>query len=83
VKPQTETALGIGVIFKLAVIWLGRILIVIWAVLAAIAGEWLFAGLLLLIGLPLWFFVADIATGLIVAPIVGLVALFSRKREPL
>jgi hypothetical protein len=59
------------VLFKKVVIGLGSLIIAIIALVNLIAGNWATGLLLISVGELVWYFIADIGTGLLVAPLVG------------
>ena len=69
------------VLFRRLVIGLGATAIAVLALLELIAGNWVVTLLLLFVGEPVWYLIADIATGILVAPFVGVAALRGRRRR--
>jgi len=68
------------VLFKNVVIGLGSILIAALAVWNLIQGNWIAALLLFFVAEPVWYFIADIATGILAAPFIGAAAIRQRRR---
>jgi hypothetical protein len=77
---RMERTMERAVLFKRSVIGLGALAIVILALVSFIRGEWVVGLLLLTLGQLVWYIVADIATGIVVAPFVGVAALRHRRR---
>lgn len=77
---STERTLQAGVAFKNIVIGLGFLVLVAWTIWLLTQGKFLASLLIFFIGGPVWYIVADIATGLLIAPFVGTAALRDRRR---
>lgn len=77
-KRSVETTLAWGGLFKHIVMAVGELAICAIAILAAIDGDWAAALILFFIASPIWLVIADIATGLLLAPIAGIAHLFGR-----
>ena len=76
---RAETTLAVGGLFKQIVLTLGSLAIFALAILSFVKGSWLFGVLLIFIGEPVWFFLADLATGILLLPFVGMAALRDRS----
>ncbi len=72
--------LDFGEAAKWVIMTLGALAVAAWGVWLLVHGEWFGLGVLL-VGVPLWYLVADIATGLVLLPIVGIMALLGRRSE--
>lgn len=76
-----ERTLVRGVVFKNLVIGIGSIAVAVIAMMQFIAGNWVVGLLLLTVGELVWYIAADIATGIILAPFIGVAALRGRRHD--
>jgi hypothetical protein len=78
---RIDRALTRVVVFKNIILGLGTLLILGLAVYSLIKGQWIAALILAFVVEPIWFVVADIVTGLLAAPFVGVAAARDRHKR--
>jgi hypothetical protein len=78
VASPVEKTMMLGAFFKKLVIDIGAVAVVALAIYTIVSYKVSVGILLLIFGPPIWMLVADLATGVLLALVVGVVALFSR-----
>lgn len=77
-KRSVETTLAWGGLFKNIVMGLGSLLILGIAIWNLTEGRWVAFLVIVFIVEPIWFVVADIATGLLLIPVTGIAHMFGK-----
>ena len=80
-KQATANAIAVGSVVKSIIMGVGALGLLAIGIYWATQGEWVKALIVWFIIQPIWFFVADIVTGALILPFVGLAGIVGRK-EP-